>query len=67
MRVDHQLGQPQDFSAKMEGISEARLLSFFGCQSFDWLEIEVVVEMEIVQVFSMNQQVQHVVTLPANL
>ena len=52
---------PQDFSAKMEGITESRLLSLFGCQCFDRLQIEVVIQMEIVEIFPVNQQIQHVI------
>ena len=47
----------------MEGISEARLLSLFGGESLDWLQIEVEIQMQVVQVLTVNQQVQHVVTL----
>ena len=48
---------PQDFSAKMEGITESRLLSLFGCQCLDRLQIKVVIQMKIVEIFPVNQQV----------
>jgi hypothetical protein len=31
------------------------------------LQVEVVVQMKIVEIFAMNKQVEHVVTLPAHL
>jgi hypothetical protein len=47
----------------MESISETRLLSLFRRQGLDWLQVEVEIEMEIIQVFAMDQKIQHVVTL----
>ena len=32
MCIDDQFSQPQNLSAKMEGIAEARLFAFLGCQ-----------------------------------
>ena len=51
----------------MKSVSESRLLSLFGGQGLDWLQVEVVIQMEIVEVLTMDQQVEHVVTLPADL
>ena len=51
----------------MEGITEPGLLPFFGSQCFDWLEIEIEVQMEVVQIFTVDQQVQHIVALSADL
>ena len=51
----------------MERVPEPRLLSFFSGQSFYGLQVEVVVEVQVVQVLPMNQQVQHVVALAADL
>jgi hypothetical protein len=51
----------------MEGISEARLLSFLCGQGLNRLQIEVIVEMQIVQILSVNQEVQHVVPLADHL
>ena len=51
----------------MEGITESALLSFFGGQCLHRLQVEVVVKMQVGQVFAVNQQVQHVVALSAHL
>ena len=67
MRVNNEFDHPKDLSAQMEGISESTLLPLFGGQSLDWLQIEVVVKMEEVEVLSMDQQIEHVVALSAYL
>ncbi len=67
MRVNDKLGKSQDLPAEMEGISESGLLSLLGGQGLDWLQIEVVVQMKVIQVLSVNQQVQHVIALTDNL
>lgn len=67
MRVHHQLCQTQDFMTEMESISKSTLLAFLGCEGLDWLQVEVVVQMEVVQVLPMDKQVEHVVTLPTDL
>ena len=67
MGVDHQLGQSEDLATEMEGITEARLLSLLGGERLDGLQVEVVVEMQVVEVLTMNQQIQHVVALSAHL
>ena len=69
VRVYHQFGESEDFSAKMEGVTwrhisylfnyfnkntESGLLSFFGGQGLHWLQVEVVVEMQVVQVLTMD-------------
>ena len=51
----------------MESVSKARLLSFFGSESFYGFEIEVVVEVKIVEIFLVDHEIKHVITLPANL
>ena len=51
----------------MEGISESTLLSLFGGEGFDGLQVEVVVQMEVVEVLSVDEQVEHVVTLTTDL
>ena len=33
----------------------------------DWFEVEVVVEVEVVEVLAVDEEVQHVVALPADL
>lgn len=51
----------------MEGIAETRLLALLGRQSLDWLQVEVVVQMQVIQVLAMDEQIQHVVPLSTNL
>lgn len=41
--------------------------SYLGGESLDRLQVEVVVQVEIVEVLAVDQQVQHVVTLAADL
>mmetsp|Transcript_39887 Transcript_39887/g.113149 ORF Transcript_39887/g.113149 Transcript_39887/m.113149 type:complete len:527 (-) Transcript_39887:833-2413(-) len=65
--VNHQLGQAQDLAAQVEGVSEAALLSLLGRQGFDWLQVEVVVKVEVVKILAVDEQVQHVVALAADL
>ena len=50
MRIDDKLRQPEDLTAQVEGVSEARLLTLFRRESLDRLQVHVVVEMEVVQV-----------------
>jgi hypothetical protein len=38
----------------MECIAEPRLFSFFSSQCFDWLEVKIEVQMEIVQIFAVD-------------
>jgi len=52
---------------QVERIAEARLLALLGGQCLDGLEIEVVVEVQVVEILAVNQQIQHVVALPAHL
>ena len=67
MRIDDKFRKTEDFSTQVEGVSESRLLSFLGGESLDGLQVHVVIEMEVVQVLSVNQEVEHVVTLSADL
>ena len=67
MCIHHQFRQPQDFTAQMESVTETRLLTLLGGQCLDRLQVEVVVEMKVVQVLTMNQKVQHVVALSTDL
>ena len=41
--------------------------TFLSCQCLDWFQIEVVIQMQVIQIFSMNQQIQHVITLSTYL
>ena len=67
MRVHHQLRETQDFTTEMESIAKSAFLAFLGCEGLNWLQVEVVIQMEVVQVFPMDKQVEHVVTLPTDL
>lgn len=42
------------------------LTNFCG-EGFHWFQVEVVVQVQVVEVLSVNQEVQHVVTLSADL
>mmetsp|Transcript_67280 Transcript_67280/g.140138 ORF Transcript_67280/g.140138 Transcript_67280/m.140138 type:complete len:884 (+) Transcript_67280:4960-7611(+) len=65
--VDDDLGQTQNLSAQVERIPEARLLALLRRESLDRLQVEVVVKMQVVEIFAMDEQVEHVVPLPAHL
>jgi len=67
VRIDNKFEETQDFTAKMEGISEPTLLSLFSSQGLDRLEVEVVIQMQVIEVLPVDEQVQHVVTLAADL
>ena len=43
VRVHYQLSQPEDFSTKMERISQPRFLPLFRGQGLDGLEVEIVI------------------------
>lgn len=51
----------------MESISKTRFLSFLGGKCLDRLEVEVIIQVQIVEVFTVNEKVKHVVALAANL
>jgi hypothetical protein len=51
-------------SAQVERIAEPRLLPLFCCQSFDWLQNEVVVQVQIVKISAVDDQVEHIEALP---
>ena len=40
---------------------------YLCCECLDRLQVEVVVEMQVVEVLSVDKQIEHVVTLSANL
>ena len=52
--VHHQLGQPQNLSAQVEGIAKAGLLALLGGQRLDRLQVEVVVQMQVVEVLAVD-------------
>ena len=51
----------------MKSVTETRLLSFFCGQGLDGFQVEVIIQVQIVEILSMNQQVEHVVALSADL
>jgi hypothetical protein len=65
--VDNELGQSQDLSTKMEGVSESRSLSLLGRESLDGLQVHVVIQVKVVQVLSVDKEIEHVVTLSTDL
>lgn len=67
MGIHDQLGHPEDLTTQMEGVTEPALLTFLRREGLHWLQVEVVVQMKIVQVLTMDEQVKHVVALPAHL
>jgi hypothetical protein len=67
MRIDNQLDEPQDFAHQMERVTEPRLFALLGGQRLDWFQVEVVVEMEVCQSLSMDQEIEHIESLTDNL
>ena len=67
MRVNNEFDHSEDLSTQVEGVSESTFLALFCSQSFDGLQIEVVVEMEEVEILSVNQKIEHVVALATDL
>ena len=51
----------------MEGVPEPRLFPFLRCQGLYRLQVEVVIQVKVVEVLAMDQEVQHVVALAADL
>lgn len=48
-------------------ISKSRFLSFLGRQRLHGLQIKVVIQMQIIQILSVNQQIEHIVALSTHL
>jgi hypothetical protein len=67
VRIDDELGKSQDFSTQVEGISKSRLLPLLGRKGLDRFQVHVVIEMQVVQVLSVNEEVEHVVSLSTDL
>ncbi len=67
MGVDDQLGEAEYLATEVKGVAEAGLLTLFGGECLDGLEVEVVVEMEVVEVLAVDEQVEHVVALATHL
>lgn len=57
MGINHQFGKTEDLTAKMKSIAKSAFLSFLRRESLHWLQVEVVIQMKIVQVFPMDEQV----------
>jgi hypothetical protein len=55
MRINYKLHHPQNLTTQVECITEPALLALLGCQSFDWFQIEVVVKVQVIQVFAVDQ------------
>ena len=67
VRIHNQFGQPQNLTAQMEGVTESGFFTLFGRQSLDRFQVEIVIQMQVVEIFAVNQQIQHVVTLATDL
>jgi hypothetical protein len=67
VRIHNQLCQAQDFPTEVESVAEPGLLSLFRGKRFYRLQVEVVVEVQVVEVLAMDEQVEHVIALPAHL
>lgn len=67
VRVDDELRETEDLATQVERVSESRLLSFLRRERLHGLQIHVVIEVEVVQVLAVNEEVEHVVTLSADL
>ena len=51
----------------MECVTKPGLLSLLCCEILDWLQVKVVVQMQVVEVLAMDEEVEHVVTLATHL
>mmetsp|Transcript_60568 Transcript_60568/g.88729 ORF Transcript_60568/g.88729 Transcript_60568/m.88729 type:complete len:226 (-) Transcript_60568:1127-1804(-) len=51
----------------MECVSETRLLALFRRERLDGLQVEVVVQMKVIQILTMDKQIEHIVALSAHL
>lgn len=67
MRIHNQLCQSQDLSTEMKGVSESRLFSLLGSERLDRFQVQVVIEVQVVQVLSVDKEVEHVVALSTDL
>ena len=67
MGINDEFGETEYLSTEMEGVAKAGFLSLFGGEGLDWLEVKVVVQVEVVEVLAVDEQVEHVVALPAHL
>jgi len=51
----------------VEGISKTRFLPLFGGKRFDWLQVEVVIKVKVIEILAVNKKIEHIVALSANL
>ena len=51
----------------MKCIPKTTLLPLLRREGFDGLQVEVVIKVQEVQIFPVNQKIEHVVALPADL
>jgi len=65
--VNDQLGQAEDFATQVESVSKTRFLALLGGEGLYRLKIEIVVQVKVVQVLPVDQKVEHVETLAADL
>lgn len=65
--IDDQLRQTQNLARQMESVTETRFLTLLRRQRLDRLQVEIVIQMKVVQVLTMDQQVEHVVALATHL
>ena len=55
MRIDDQLYHPEYLTTQMERIAEATFLSLFCGECLNWLQVEIVVQMQEIQIFAVDQ------------
>jgi hypothetical protein len=51
----------------VESVAKSRLLPLLGRERLYRLQVKIVIEMEVTQIFSVNQEVEHIVALSADL
>lgn len=67
MGIHDQFRQPENLSDQVERISETRLFTLLRRERLDRLQVHVVVEMQVVEILSVNQEVEHIVPLATDL
>src|SRR6266536_6387023 len=67
LSINDQLCQSENLTHEMERVSESRLLSLFGCKCLERVQVEVVIKMQIRQVLTMNEKIEHIEALSADL
>lgn len=65
--VNNEFGEMKNFLVKVESVIELRFFLFFGCKSFNGFEVEIVIKMEVIEVFLVDKKVEYVVILVINL